>query len=116
MGAGYSYLSGLRPDTSPLGIVVAAGAVLIMPYLWLEKRRIGKETRCLPLSADAAESATCFLMSAALLGSLLAEFFLGLWWIDYVATALILTFVAKEAVEAVARAREGRGIPLPPDT
>lgn len=87
-----------------------------MPYLWLEKRRIGKETRCLPLSADAAESATCFLMSAALLGSLLAEFFLGLWWIDYVATALILTFVAKEAVEAVARAREGRGIPLPPDT
>ena len=56
-------------------------------------------------------SATCFLMSAALLGSLLAEFFLGLWWVDYAATAFILAFVAREAVEAVGRAREVRGIP-----
>lgn len=98
IGAIYSYASGLRPEGSLLGVLVAAGAVLIMPYLWLEKRKIGKETRCLPLSIDAVESATCFFMSLALLSGLLAEYFFGLWWADYLATAVILVFVAKEGV------------------
>jgi divalent metal cation (Fe/Co/Zn/Cd) transporter len=39
-------------------------------------------------------------MSVALLGGLLAEYLFGLWWVDYVATAAILAFVAKEAVES----------------
>lgn len=100
IGAIYSYASGLRPEGSLFGVAVAAGAVLIMPYLWLEKRKIGKETRCLPLSIDAVESATCFFMSLALLSGLLAEYFFGLWWADYLATAVILVFVAKEGVES----------------
>ena len=100
IGAIYSYASGLRPEGSLYGVAVAAGAVLIMPYLWLEKRKIGKETRCLPLSIDAVESATCFFMSLALLSGLLAEYFFGLWWADYLATAVILVFVAKEGVES----------------
>ena len=97
-GAAFSYLSGLKPEGSPLGIAVAIGAVVIMPYLWLRKRMMGKETRCLPLSMDATASATCFFMASALLGGLLAEFFLGLWWVDYLAAAVILSFVAREAV------------------
>lgn len=100
LGAIYSYTSGLRPEGSLLGVAVAVGAVIIMPYLWLEKRRIGKETRCLPLSIDAAESATCFFMSLALLTGLLAEYFLGFWWADYLATGVILVFVAREGVES----------------
>lgn len=100
IGAIYSYASGLRPEGSLLGLAIAAGAVLIMPYLWIEKRRIGRETRCLPLSIDAVESATCFFMSMALLSGLLAEYFFGFWWADYLAAALILAFVAKEGVES----------------
>lgn len=99
LGAGYSYLAGLRPEGSPAGMAVAIGAVIIMPYLWLEKSRIGRETRSLPLSMDAIESATCFLMSVALLGGLVAEY-LGFWWVDYLAAGVILVFVAKEAVES----------------
>ena len=100
LGAVYSYITGLRPEGSPLGIAIALGAVIVMPFLWIEKRKIGQETRSSPLSMDAVESITCFLMAVALLGGLLAEFFLGLWWIDYVATGVILAFVAKEAVES----------------
>jgi divalent metal cation (Fe/Co/Zn/Cd) transporter len=100
LGAVYSYGIGLRPEGSLLGVVVAAGAVIIMPYLWLEKRKIGRETRCLPLSIDAVESATCFFMSLALLSGLLAEYFFGLWWADYLATAVILVFVAREGIES----------------
>ena len=41
LGALYSYLDGLRPEASPLGIAIAVGALLMMPYPWLEKSKIG---------------------------------------------------------------------------
>jgi divalent metal cation (Fe/Co/Zn/Cd) transporter len=94
----FSYLTGLKPEASPLGIAIAFGAVVIMPYLWLGKRRIGRETRSSILLMDAVASLTCILMSVALLVGLLVEYFLGLWWVDYLATAIILAFVSREAV------------------
>jgi divalent metal cation (Fe/Co/Zn/Cd) transporter len=99
-GAVYSYLAGIKPESFPLGIAVALGAVIIMPVLWVRKRRIGRETNCAPLSMDAVQSAACFLMSLALLGGLLVNYFFGIGWADYVATVVILAFVAKESVEA----------------
>jgi len=106
LGALYSYTTGLRPEASPFGILVALGAVVIMPYLYVRKKRIGEETRCLPLKVDAIESVTCFFMAAVLLGGLLAEYLFGLWWVDYLATGVILVFVAREAMESY---RELRG-------
>jgi len=100
LSAIYSYLVGVRPESSLLGITIAMGAVLIMPILWIQKRRIGRETNCIPLSIDAIESATCFLMALALLGSLLVNYFFKIGWIDYLATAIILAFVGKESLEA----------------
>lgn len=104
-GAIYSYLAGIRPGSSLLGIAIAFGAVMIMPVLWIQKRRIGRETNCVPLSMDAVQSATCFLMAVALLGGLLSNFLFGLSWMDYVASGVILAFVSKESVDAL----HGRG-------
>jgi divalent metal cation (Fe/Co/Zn/Cd) transporter len=100
-GAVYSYVSGVRPEASPLGIAVAIGAVTAMPVLWVQKRGIGRKTNILPLTIDAAESATCFFMSIALLGGLLANYFARIYWSDYVATAIILGFVAYEVKESL---------------
>jgi divalent metal cation (Fe/Co/Zn/Cd) transporter len=100
LGAAYSYSTGLRPEGSPFGIAIAVGAVIVMPYLYLQKKKIGEETHSLPLSIDAIESVTCLFMSISLLGGLLAEYFLGLWWADYLATGVILAFVAREAIES----------------
>lgn len=100
LGAVFSYNTGLKPEGSPLGIAIAVGAVIVMPYLYVQKKRIGRDTRSLSLSIDAIESITCLFMAVALLGGLLAEYFLGLWWADYLATAVILGFVVKEAVES----------------
>ena len=100
LGALYSYLTGLKPEGSPQGIAIAVGALIVMPYLYIQKKRIGRETRSLALSMDAIESVTCLFMATALLGGLLAEYFLGLWWADYLATGIILAFVAREAVES----------------
>jgi divalent metal cation (Fe/Co/Zn/Cd) transporter len=98
-GAVFSYFVGIKPESSIFGIAVAFGAVIIMPVLWIQKRRIARDTNCAPLRMDAVQSATCFLMSVALLGGLLVNYFLGIGWADYVATAIILGFVAKESVE-----------------
>src|SRR6266705_1515418 len=100
LGAVYSYITGLKPDGSQLGIAIAIGALIVMPYLYIQKKRIGRETRSPSLSMDAIESITCIFMAAALLGGLLAEYFLGFWWADYLATGVILSFVAREAVES----------------
>src|SRR6266851_5201646 len=106
LGAVYSYITGLKPEGSPLGIAIAIGSLIVMPYLYIQKKRIGRETRSLSLSMDAIESITCIFMAIALLGGLLAEYFLGLWWADYLATGVILAFVASEAVESYHELRE----------
>jgi len=98
LGAVYSFASGLRPERSPLGIGMALGAVIVMPYLYFQKKRIGEETSTMALKTDAIESVTCLFMSIALLGGLISEYFFGLWWVDYLATGVILAFVAREAL------------------
>lgn len=90
----------IKPETTLLGLAIAMGAVIIMPILWIQKKRIGEETACLPLTVDAMESATCFLMSLALLVGLLLEFMFHVGWFDYLATLAILAFVAFEARES----------------
>ncbi len=105
LATAYSFLTGIRAETSIPGIIIGIGAVAVMPFLWLEKRNIGKETGCVPLCIDAVESATCFFMSVALLGGLLAISLFGLWWVDYLATGIILAFVSKEAVAALRERR-----------
>jgi divalent metal cation (Fe/Co/Zn/Cd) transporter len=105
-GAVYSYESRILAEASPLGIAVAVGAVSIMPLLWHEKRRIGLLTNCLPLEIDAIESATCFLMSVALLTSLLVNYLWKVPWIDYVGTAIILAFVAREGFKSLSEVRK----------
>lgn len=100
LGAFYSIFSGIKPEASLLGITIAIGAVIIMPFLWYEKKKIGKTIRCIPLSIDAVESVTCFYMSVTLLAGLLLNYYLHIAWADYIATAIILAFVAKEALES----------------
>ncbi len=100
LGTVYAVLTGARAESSTPGILVAVAAVILMPILWLQKSKIGDLTGCKPLSNDAVESATCFFMSITLLGGLLTVSLFGLWWVDYLATVVILAFVGKEAAEA----------------
>jgi len=106
LAAVYSFLSGIKPESSLLGIAVAIAAVVIMPVLWFEKKRIWMAADCLSLTIDAVESATCFWMSAALLSGLAINFVWKVSWVDYVATFVILVFVAREARESISEVRE----------
>jgi divalent metal cation (Fe/Co/Zn/Cd) transporter len=101
----YSFIVGIRPAPSLLGIGVATAAVIIMPTLWFEKKHIGVASQCCSLTIDSVESATCFWMSAALVSGLLLNYVWKIPWIDYLATFVILVFVTKEAFEAINEAR-----------
>src|SRR5208282_4807179 len=101
----YSYLAGIVPESSALGIGVAIAAVIGMPVLAVEKKRIGSAANLVPLSIDAIESWTCFYMSVALLGGLLMNYLWRIWWVDYVAAGVILMFVLREALEALEEIR-----------
>ncbi len=48
LGSVYSYFTGLKPEGSLLGIVIAVGALIVMPYLYIQKKRIGRETGLYP--------------------------------------------------------------------
>ncbi|MHB8566517.1 MAG: cation transporter [Nitrososphaerales archaeon] len=103
----YSYfVLKIHPNASIFGLAIAVGAVVVMPYLWIKKRQIGQQTGCLPLAIDAMESATCFLMSIVLLAGLALELVFHVGWFDYLATLIILGFVAFEAKESFEEATE----------
>ena len=104
-GIVYSYLTGIVPESSPLGIAVAIAAVFGMPILAVEKKRIGSAGNIVPLSIDAIESWTCFFMSLALLSGLLVNYLWRIWWVDYAAAGVILVFVLREALEALEEIR-----------
>lgn len=105
-GTLYAYWTGVQPESSILGIIIAVAAIAIMPILWFEKRRLGRTAKCLPLIVDSTESATCLSMSVALLVGLAANLIWKAWWVDYAATAVILIFLTREATESAREMRK----------
>jgi divalent metal cation (Fe/Co/Zn/Cd) transporter len=89
------------PDVSPLGIILACIALVIMPLLARGKRKIGSALTSAAMSADAKQSQFCGYLAAILLAGLVLNAAFGLWWADPVAALLMLPLIAKEGVEGV---------------
>jgi divalent metal cation (Fe/Co/Zn/Cd) transporter len=104
-----SLLSHNHPDSSPAGIGLAVLALIVMPGLVRQKRRIGDRIKSAALRADAACSLTCAYMAATLLAGLLLTAAFGWWWADAVAALALLYWIVPEAREALEGARAGRG-------
>lgn len=90
----------IRPEASILGLAVAGSAILFMPLLAAWKRSINRELQSAALRADIAETIACGYMAAIVVAGVLVNHFLHLWWIDYVASAVLLLWLAHEAKEA----------------
>ena len=85
---------------SPVGIVLAAASLAIMPaFAWLE-RRTGKELGSASAVADAKQLLICSYLSAAVLVGLLLNSTLGWTWADPVAALVIAGFAIREGREA----------------
>jgi len=88
------------PETSTVGIVLAAVSLVVMPALaWLKRQtalRMGSQT----LLADSAETLLCAWLSAILLGGLVLNSTFGWWWADPVAALGIAYLAVREGLEA----------------
>jgi divalent metal cation (Fe/Co/Zn/Cd) transporter len=107
--AGVSLWTHSRPRSAPVGIALALVAVVGMPLLARRKRAIATRIDSAALRGDAACSLTCAYMAGALLVGLVLTAVLGWWWADSVAALGLLYWLQREAREALAGARAGRG-------
>jgi divalent metal cation (Fe/Co/Zn/Cd) transporter len=101
-------LTGNHAEGSPVGIALAAVAVVGMPLLAVRKRAIAARIGSAALRGDAACSITCAYMAATLLAGLALNTLFGWWWADGVAALALLYWLIPEAREALEGARAGR--------
>ncbi|MCZ2857545.1 cation diffusion facilitator family transporter [Blastococcus sp. VKM Ac-2987] len=106
--AGYVTVEGIRslvdgetPDSSPVGLVLLAASIVVMPILARAKRRVGEQLGGDPLIlADAAETRICVLLSISTLVGLGLYALVGWTWLDPVAGFVIAVFAVMEGREA----------------
>ncbi|WP_310122365.1 cation transporter [Agrococcus sp. BE272] len=87
-------------DPSPVGVVIAALSVVVMPALAIAELRTGEELGSRSVQADAKQLLICTYLSAAVLLGLLASWLLGWWWADPVAALLVAALAVREGLEA----------------
>lgn len=90
-----------RPETSWLGIALAAASLIVMPCLARAKRRVASGLASSALTADARQTTLCAYLSAILLGGLALNAMFGWWWADPVAALIMVPIIAREGIEGV---------------
>jgi divalent metal cation (Fe/Co/Zn/Cd) transporter len=97
-----------RPDSSFIGLTIAAVAVIGMPILARRKRQLAAQLDSAALRGDAACSMTCAAMAATLFAGLVLNALLGWWWAESIAALTFLVWLVPEACAALEGARAGR--------
>jgi len=93
-------VTGNRPESSPVGIVLTALSLIVMPLLARAKLRLAASLGSRALRADAHETIVCAWLSATTLLGLGLNAVLGWWWADPVAALAMLPLIVREGIEA----------------
>ena len=93
-------VDGDHPETSWVGVGLAAFTAPTMPLLALAKRRVGRRLGSAATVSEAGQNMLCAYLSVALLAGLLANALAGWWWADPGAALVIAAVAAREGVEA----------------
>ncbi|MFF3601848.1 cation transporter [Kitasatospora indigofera] len=96
-----SLIGAVEPLHSPLGIVITAVSVVVMPVLSWVERRTGRELGSATAVADSKQTLLCTYLSAAVLLGLLLNATLGWGWVDPIAALVIAGFAVREGIEAL---------------
>ena len=89
-----------HPETSWVGIALAAFTALTMPLLARAKRRVGLKLGSSATVSEGAQNQICAYLSIALLAGLLANALAGWWWADPAAALAIAALAAKEGLDS----------------
>ena len=93
-------VTGADPDTSVVGIVLAAASLVVMPFLSWAQRRTGKALGSNAVVADSTQTLLCTYLSAVLLVGLVLNATLGWSWADPIAGLVIAAVAVREGLEA----------------
>ncbi|WP_067439924.1 cation diffusion facilitator family transporter [Nocardioides jensenii] len=93
-------VGGHEPAPSPVGIVLAAASLLIMPFLSWAQRRTGRSLGSNAVVADSTQTLLCTYLSAVLLSGLVLNAALGWSWADPIAGLVIAAVAVREGLEA----------------
>lgn len=89
------------PEHSVAGIALACVSLVAMPLLSRAKRSVGRSLGSAAMHADAKQTEFCAYLSAILLGGLLFNALLGLWWADPLAALVMVPIIVKEGLDAL---------------
>lgn len=89
------------PERSLVAIVVAVASLIVMPVLFLLKRRIALSIGSGSLLADSKQTLACSLLSVALLAGTGSNYWLGWWQADPIAGLVIALYLLKEGLEVL---------------
>ncbi|HJV13605.1 MAG TPA: cation transporter [Propionibacteriaceae bacterium] len=95
-----------EPLTSPVGVVLAALSLAVMPALAFAKQHVGKQMGSSALVADAKETWVCSYLSLSLLIGVGAYALLGWWWADPIGALAMVPVIVWQGWETFAEARE----------
>jgi divalent metal cation (Fe/Co/Zn/Cd) transporter len=93
-----SFIDEKPPDRTIAGIVIAALSMIMMPILSRAKRKVASQLGSGAMNADAKQTDFCAYLSVIVLASVLLNFFLGWWWADPVAGAIMAVIIGKEGI------------------
>ena len=93
-------VTGERPETSVVGLVLAATSLVVMPYLGIAKSRLADRLGSPATKGEGRQNMLCAYLSAALLLGLGANTLFGAWWLDPLVGLLIAGVALKEGLEA----------------
>ncbi len=99
--AGYDLWTRTAGEASPLGLALAACALVVMPLLVRAKLRIAASIGSGALRADAMCGIVCAYMAGTLLLGLGLRAAFGWWWADPAAALGLVYFIAREGREAL---------------
>lgn len=74
-------LTGKHPDTSWLGIALAASSLMVMPYLGIAKARLADRLGSAATKGEGRQNMLCAYLAGALLVGLLGNALFGAWWL-----------------------------------
>lgn len=94
-------LRGERPEATTLGIAIPVVSLLVMPALYVAKRRTAERLGSRSLAADSRQTLACMGMSVAVLAGLVLNRFFGLWQADPLIGLLIAGLLFREGRETI---------------
>jgi len=95
-----SLIGGDHPESSYVGIALAAVTLATMPMLAAAKARVGERLGSSATKSEGRQNLLCAYLSAGLLVGLGANALLGWWWADPVTALAIAAVAVNEGREA----------------